>query len=512
MNSFRTIGWFNFATSEFRMKNISTILFLLLLAVTNVNAQLANGSVCPDFTATDVQGNEWNLYELLDQDKKVVINLFAAWDPSSWSYYQSAQLQSLDSTYGSLGTGEVQVLFIEVEDMNSAAQLYGPAVGGSDYSVATQGDWITDNPFPVADSALLGELLEIAYLPTIYYVCPDRLIYNVGQYSAAQLENHLFQASCAPATFEVDPMIGYASSQDICETSETFLTVVLKNFGTTPLTAATLQLSDGESVYPFPWTGNLVTYESEELLLGPLELPYKRNYELTITTEDENPDNGISSLEAGVALSADTLQLELLLDAWPTEISWHITNDEGSVVLEGGNYTINYQYILRNFSLPGNGCYMFKIFDTSGDGLNGSQWGAFDGRCSLKSYNYLDSLAYIILDYDGSYGFSELGAEFEVNNDVALSVRLHDAAMKDFSVFPNPTNGQVNVRYTLPSSEVVHLEMRDVIGKLLMQENLGNKTQGIQQEMISIEELPAGIYMMSLKYGNKVHTTRVVKR
>lgn len=495
------------------MKKLLFTTLALLLATAHINAQLANGSVCPDFTATDVNGNEWNLYDLLDADKKVIINLFTAWDASSWSYYQSEELQSFDSTYGSLGSEEVQIIFIEIEELNSPAQLYGPAMGGTDYSIATQGDWVTDNPFPVVDSAGLGELLEIAYFPTVYYVCPDRLIYTIGQYSSTQLETHLMQAACEPATFATDPMISYAWAMSNCETGETFVTVGLKNFGTEVLTATTLQLSDGESIYPFPWTGNLNTYQSEELTFGPLDLPYKKSYHLVISTLDENTANSDITFDAGVALSADTLELELLLDAWPEEISWQILNHLGDVVLENEeDYLIDYELATENFSLSGDGCYTFKIMDESGDGLNGSQWGAFDGRCSLKSYNYLDSLAYTILDYDGSYGFDVLSAEFEVNNDVALNIRLNNAMMKDFSVFPNPTNGQVNVRYTLESSEVVQLEMRDVMGKLMLQENLGNKTPGVQQQTLSLEAMPSGIYMMSLKYGSNVHTTRVVKR
>ncbi len=494
------------------MKNFILLIAILLMANDSFKAQITSGSVCPDFSVTDVHGNEWNLYDLLNEDKKVIINLFAVWDASSWSYYQSAELQSFDSTYGSLGTEQVQILFIEVEDANQLAQLYGPANANNDHAVATQGDWITDNPFPVIDSTEIGELLELAYFPTVYYVCPDRLIYTIGQYSAAQLENYLFQTACEPAVFAVDPMISFARGESICETGETYLTIGLKNFGTDVLTSATLQLSDGETVYPFPWTGNLATYQSEELLLGPLELGYKRNHELSITTEDENPDNSSLSFEAGVPLSADTLQLELVLDAWPSEISWQILNEEGEVMLESEEYGINYQLIIKNFSLPSSGCYTFKIFDTSGDGLNGSLWGGFDGSCSLKSYNYLDSLAYTIFDYNGSFGFTELSADFEVNNDVALNVGINSTSTKDFSVFPNPANGQINVRYTLEASEIVCLELRDITGRLMTDQNLGNKTQGLQHEIISIEEIPAGIYMLSLKYAIHTHTTRIVKR
>ena len=36
-------------------------------------AQLPDGSIAPDFTATDIQGVEHNLYDLLDDGKKVIL-------------------------------------------------------------------------------------------------------------------------------------------------------------------------------------------------------------------------------------------------------------------------------------------------------------------------------------------------------------------------------------------------------------------------------------------------------
>lgn len=494
------------------MKNYILLFAIAVFVTSSLQAQLPNGSVCPNFTAVDVNGNEWELYEILDSDKRVVINLFATWDASSWGYYQSAQMQSLDSLYGSLGTGQIQILFIEVEASNQLAQLYGPANTSNDQSISTQGDWVTDNPFPVIDSADLGSLLDISYFPTIYYVCPDRLVYTIGQYSADQLETHIMQPACDPAMFDVDPMISYVEEQSSCEPGETFLTIGLKNFGLTQLTAATLQLTDGETIYPFPWTGNLSTYESEELQIGPLALGYRNNYELTVATEDENTANSDVVINAGVALSSDTIIFELLLDAWPGEISWRILNENGDIVHENEDNYIQYELVTDSLALPANGCYTFEIFDTSGDGLQGSLWGGFDGRCSLKSFNWQGELVYTIFDYDGSYGFSELSTSFEVNNEVALEVETIESSMTSFNVYPNPTNGLLNVQYTLQSSELVSIEMRDITGRLLSQKNLNNQMPGARQEQVSMEEFPVGIYMMSLKVGNSIHTARVVKR
>jgi serine/threonine protein kinase HipA of HipAB toxin-antitoxin module len=49
------------------------LLFTALLLATVSSAQLPDGSIAPDFTATDIDGVEHNLYDLLDEGKKVIL-------------------------------------------------------------------------------------------------------------------------------------------------------------------------------------------------------------------------------------------------------------------------------------------------------------------------------------------------------------------------------------------------------------------------------------------------------
>ena len=50
------------------------MLFAALTLGFAAQAQLPDGSVAPDFTATDIDGNEWNLYSLLDEGKTVILD------------------------------------------------------------------------------------------------------------------------------------------------------------------------------------------------------------------------------------------------------------------------------------------------------------------------------------------------------------------------------------------------------------------------------------------------------
>lgn len=496
------------------MKTTTLLNAVFLFFAAPLFSQPTNTPICPDFTAEDIHGNQWNLYAMLNSGKRVVLNLFYAGNESSWSYYQSKELQRLDSLYGSLGTGEIQILFIEAESLNTEEQLHGPANSSTNPAVSSQGDWVSDNPFPIIDDASLGELLQMDYSPKLYYICPDRLKYPIGQYSMEQLEAAIMQPSCVPASFSTDPMIAYVNTLSHCDDQATVLMIGLKNFGTQPLILTTLELTDGEMVYPIPWTGHLATYETEELLVGPLDLGYKRHFNLLVTSEDENPDNSTISLEAGVPLGSSTVRLELLYDAWPSEVSWRIMDDEGVVLAQNEGSYLNYQLVEKDILLPGDGCYRFEISDSEGDGLQGTIWGGFDGRCSLKSYNWQNELVYTLFDYDGSYPYFTLTTDFEVNDDIALGTENNtpNSIPTLVEVFPNPTSSDITLRYSLESAADVAISLSDITGRPVRTPLVQHLPQGKYQEQLPLHELPSGIYFLKLQYDQYQKTMRIVKR
>jgi peroxiredoxin len=55
------------------------LLFTLMCLFSLVRAQLPNGSIAPDFTATDINGQSHNLYSLLNQGYTVYLDVSATW-------------------------------------------------------------------------------------------------------------------------------------------------------------------------------------------------------------------------------------------------------------------------------------------------------------------------------------------------------------------------------------------------------------------------------------------------
>jgi thiol-disulfide isomerase/thioredoxin len=265
----------------------------------NSKAQLLNGSIASDFTFTDLNGNTQHLYSILDSGKTVFIDVSAAWCGPCWSYHTDGSLETLHDDYGPSGTNELRVMFIEGELTNTLAQLNGVNAGNT-YAGSTQGDWVTGTGYPIVNlststtgaSAFLTNY-KIGYFPTIYMICPDRTVTEVGAVSTADLYAAK-TAGCVVATSAVDAKMvnalefnrGLATCDSI---TPTFRFV---NIGTDTLNSATITLAvDGSTQKTINWTGNLDTYESTTIT--GLKLGSTVAGAHTITATISNP-NGVT--------------------------------------------------------------------------------------------------------------------------------------------------------------------------------------------------------------------------
>ncbi|ASS50032.1 MAG: hypothetical protein A3D31_10695 [Candidatus Fluviicola riflensis] len=175
-----------------------------LLCVTinfSANAQLPNGSIAPNFTLTDIDGTTQDLYTYLDAGKTVYLDFFAAHCPTCWAYKNSGAMENLYASYGPAGTvhQDIVILAIELDQNNGANELNG--ISGS-----TQGDWVSEFPYPIinpegADYSAIVAAYAANYYPLIYGICPDRRIKVLGPVSTASLYNY-YTDDCMSLGFE----------------------------------------------------------------------------------------------------------------------------------------------------------------------------------------------------------------------------------------------------------------------------------------------------------------------
>ena len=364
------------------MKNILLILFLCLSTV--INAQLPNGSIAPDWTLVDLNGTTHNLYSYLDSGYTVFIDFSAVWCPPCWSYHNSGALENMYIQHGPLGfpnvdtntTDDVMVFFIE-GDGNTVVNLGGSGGG-------TLGDWITGTPYPIictdgtVNTTAVKNAYDVGYWPTIYRICPDRILIEAGQSSYPY---NLVSACPPPASNTNDAKaFAYNGQTETCDGSLT-PEITFQNYGLTNLTSLDIKVyMNGVLKSTTPWTGSLATYQVDNVMLPIIFNAAFGFIEIRTTLPNGQLDDDITNNNAyfNSTLAQQNvdvdLTIEITTDQYGSETTWDIRTSSGLGVAAGGPYndlsssgtTVQ---IPVQVSLNSLECYTFTIYDDYGDGI-----------------------------------------------------------------------------------------------------------------------------------------------
>jgi thiol-disulfide isomerase/thioredoxin len=180
------------------MNKLRTILAFLVISLSS-HAQLANGSVAPDFNLIDINGEWHHLNQYLAEGKVVFVEFFACHCPTCWSYHNTGKLESLYQTYGPAGTDQIMVIMIEYDQWNGINEFNGTAGN-------TQGDWITGSSIPKVNAENPDRDIftdyNLNYYPIVYKICTDKTTELMDiSYSTADLFQN---ADACPGALTID--------------------------------------------------------------------------------------------------------------------------------------------------------------------------------------------------------------------------------------------------------------------------------------------------------------------
>ena len=480
------------------MKKTLLIAIVALFSFNNAQAQLPDGSVAPDWTLTDLNGTSHNLYTYLDNGYTVFIDFSATWCGPCWGYHISGALENLYVDHGPAGmpnvspttTDDVMVFFIEGDESTLAA-LQGGA--------GSQGDWITGTPYPIlptyagTNSTQVTSDYEIGYWPTVYKICPDRIVTECGQSSNPY---PLVSACPPPASNNNDARtFAYAGETLTCE-GNIVPEIMIQNYGIVNLTSLTIQVSvNGNVVSTTPWTGNLATYATDNITL-PALTGLASNDAVTINTTlpngvvDANPANN-PTVSFNVTLATqntDTdVTVQIVTDAYGSETTWEIKDANGVTVLSGGPYnnltasgTTTQTPVAGTLAI--NTCHTFTIYDSYGDGINAG-YGA-------GSFTITDGNGTILAS--GGVFTDEDGDAFKTGGGV---LAINELA-SNLAIYPNPVKEVLTIEGNYTSVDVF-----DMFGKLVLSSEYSKN--------INVSTLANGIYMLNITTEKGIQTQKI---
>lgn len=458
-----------------------TLLSLVLLfSGAAAFAQLPNGSVAPDFTATDINGQTHTLSDYLAAGKTVIIDISATWCGPCWNYHNSHYLDDVATAYGPEGSDEVVVLFVEGDGATTLADLYG--TGNN-----TRGNWVEGANYPIINSATIANLYEISYFPTVYRICPDGIVTEIGAASASTIRTGI-NSNCGTLTGVQNLVKADAAEQRFCTVTNDIVKAKVRNFGSANITSGTLLLKEnGQVVATKNFTGNVGVFGTSTQSFSAINIDPTAVYTAEITTV-----NGATPYDADLAVkdipiviaseSSTSVDLHINTDNYPGEMSWEVRNGANQVVASGGPYQEGpaadgaggpdaNTTIIESITVDINDCYSLVMKDSYGDG-----WTLGSTPHGVDIYS------------DGNMIFT-VGGDFTTSLTSAAVMRTFALGVDDqeravFSISPNPSTGLFNVRTTETASVTVFdLTGKKVFAAEAIEDNGAINLTGLQRGM-----------------------------
>lgn len=478
------------------MKQLTTCLFISFAFF--ASAQLPNGSVAPDFTITDIEGEEHNLYSYLDSGYAVIIDFSATWCGPCWNYHTSGVFEEIYDAHGPDGTNEVRILFIESDDNTTDDDLHGTGT-------STWGDWTAGVEYPIADNGgNVFDLYQCAYYPTIFTVCPNRIIQQTGQATAAAHIGYFQSGACAPASTPNDvSLLEYLGPNRTCPNTPTPLSVKVMNQGTEPLTSFTLAATTlfGAELLTYEWTGNLDTYEMEVVELGEAIFPSTSMFFIDVISEDDyDGNNSVSeTMNMSNEVATSLVRVRFTTDNMPGDNRWSIYDDGGNEVagIAFGDMTENNTEYTWWVNLETLGCYNFEVYDLIGNG------GAIE--CDISSFNDQGVNINTIFTVNNNGNWNQLNKGFLVN-EMNTSISEHQAP--SVTLYPNPTNGLLTINGSENASNNQQVWITDASGKIVFDQS---RVRSNNAWMLNLESLDPGFYVLRFQNGNQFETKQFIR-
>ncbi|MDR9375409.1 MAG: T9SS type A sorting domain-containing protein, partial [Schleiferiaceae bacterium] len=99
--------------------------------------------------------------------------------------------------------------------------------------------------------------------------------------------------------------------------------------------------------------------------------------------------------------------------------------------------------------------------------------------------------------------------DIQFKNNTYVGEREYEEALS-VAVYPNPAQGQTQIEFPLAGDADVSLELTDVAGKTVLQQNFRDQKQGSFRHKLDLSDLPAGVYSLKVQADGAQHLQKLI--
>src|SRR6185312_3822306 len=286
------------------------------------------------------------------------------------------------------------------------------------------------------------------------------------------------------------------------------------------------------SYYGITWVpeakldGN-ITLDSRFLKSGDLqpEVPLGSPFKITITSCTFNPNTQVynvqaalksygnfkAGLAANAVLTVDTIKYDSNQSTEDPDISFAPPIGTGSNPDSYRPFVMNFPEVVEELMTgkAGQGLSAFSTGQTQTINVSWTKnhaWGAQNHTWKYDSLFPGEHITVFIQDNSTKYIYQV--AAVPVKTSITAVQDLANEA--DFTMYPNPANHNVTIKFNVDQSQHVALEIYNILGEKVYDLNPGILESGLHTILINGQNLKSGVYFVRLITENATATQRLV--
>lgn len=499
-------------------------------------ASLQWAQIGTPFTTTDVYGNTVRLQDYLNDGKCVVIDYSCTWCGPCWNMHNSGLLEAIDALE------DVQVIWVEVEESNTTAQIFGPQ-GGTGHNDMTYGNWTVTAAgdsieYPIIDDDANRTCLRTCaslyagYVPTIFFITPDGLFCDLNinnevinyQDMNGSIANINALVQGYPRAGD-NPLASISGYQRVVVGSTASFSANITSID--PVSSIEWTFQDGTPATATGATANCVWNTPGVHTVTLTVTNVNGSTTATMDVESYNMDSENltyvegSELETfigtsreifwGVMFPASYLPTGKSLNSVELIVGSDYSGRYEMIIYQGGTTAPTTEIYSHTYTLTGTNDYQ-TITPTSNVAIDGSQnlWIVFHTtnlQYPAAAVAAAGDVNSCLVSMDGS-SWTDIKSASDGDLDYSWAIKAHlgngtqgitTLSNAQVALYPNPTTSIVNV----DAEGLQQVEVLDVDGRTVMTVN-ANK--------VDMSSLSNGVYMFRVLTNNGVSMQKVVKK